>query len=165
MVNQLNSFAVLLRLLLRQGRKPGASIDDMARALGFEGKDLAIGRILVIDYLNSLSKVLALIGLRIKYIPSLRTFTIVFKKSLEEYTADLPKEAYRTLLALIRHFVRGEEEVGLSVIARERGLSIATIRKHIHILEDRGYVHLKGQNIRKAPKLLVILDMMPGGEQ
>lgn len=153
----MSSFAVLLRLLLCQGKKPGASIDEMVKALGFKGKNFATGRILVINHLNSLNKVLKLIGLKIKYIPTLRTFTIVFGKSVE-YTADLPKEVYKTLLILAKHFLKGEKSIDLDKIAKERNLSTNTIKKHVCILEEKGYVCLEGKKkIRKTLKLLVML--------
>lgn len=146
-------------MLIRQGRTPGASLDELAKALGFGGKDLALGRMLVIEKLIGLGRVLKVLGLRIVYIPQSRHFTIAFSDKFPyEYSSDIPMEIFKTLEIIIKHFRSGEDYIDIATVSRERGVAITTLKSHLRELEIRGYVDVRRDRIYRTPKLIVLIE-------
>jgi len=154
--------AKIFRLLIRQGKVPGSSLDELVHSLGFSGREMELGRLILYDHLNVLQKnVLKMIGLKIKYIPRLKTFTIVFDKTVEEdYLADLGKESFETLKYVLKLFSEFRAYIEVADLAKIRGLSISTIRKHLRELESKGYVIVRGGKVYKSPKLLILLEFI-----
>ena len=141
MLDTMNEYAILMKLLTRSGDPIGAGVDDMLDALGLP-EDL--GREVLFRRLGELHTRLEPVGLTIKHNPVSGVFFVdtSFQSKMKQEDSTLPDKLAATLLIVITLAYQEGGWVSYDRVREFRKKSLRGVMEDLRELQKQGYIEL-----------------------